>query len=104
MKIESEGTHATAATTTGNGNAINIVLPERSAQDIVAALNRSSLISGISIALAVIMTVLFYRAEAQSELEVYQFNLLRNCLETKQCDVQAVLNDLKNGDSDARRR
>jgi hypothetical protein len=75
----------------GAGPNINIVLDRDSVERAAGMIQRSAIVNGIALALCVIMAFLFWRLEAQSALQTYQFNLLRSCLQSSQCDASKVL-------------
>jgi hypothetical protein len=75
----------------GPGNHTNIVMPSEAVGRAASVMYWSGAVCGITIAVTIIMSFLFYRAAAQSELQTYQFNLLKACLQSSQCDTQKVL-------------
>jgi hypothetical protein len=78
----------------GTGN-VNIVLPTGSVDRVIGALQISYYVSGVAIALSVVLCLLFVRYNDEYANQAWQYNLLRSCLQSSQCDVQKVLKQLE---------
>lgn len=79
----------------GDGPKIYIRLPDGSMEKFAALVHRQGIMLGLTAAALLLAALLFLRYISEAEMQTYQFNLLRSCLQSAQCDVKKVLEQLK---------
>ena len=79
---------------TGHVN-VTVKVPTESVDKVLHVVRQNSLICGFSFALSIVLCLLFVRYQLEYSNTQWQFNLLRSCLQSSQCDVQKVLKQLE---------
>ena len=81
-------------TQTGNGTLVSVVVGQESVERIAASIRQNGIMLGAAVIALLFVGFLFNRYAVQAEVQTYQFNLLRSCLQSSQCDVQKVIETL----------
>ena len=90
----SQQTAQAAVSQTGNGTLVNITLPQESVERVASSIRQCGMMIGAAASVMLLMGFLFMRYSAQAELQTYQFNLLRSCLQSAQCDTEKALKSI----------